>query len=147
MIMIRNFTLILLSLCIVLSAETELVDPQPTIVEPRQIVLSIGSGEAEEIHHVLGSANNILKFYGPEKVEMVIIAYYKGIRAVLKTDRDIMIRVKALQLYGVEFIACGNTMRTKGIKESQLLEDVEIVTAGLVEMIERQKSGWINITP
>ncbi len=78
---------------------------------------------------------------------MVIIAYYKGIRAVLKTDRDIMIRVKALQLYGVEFIACGNTMRTKGIKESQLLEDVEIVTAGLVEMIERQKSGWINITP
>lgn len=144
---IRNFTLILLSLCILSFADTELVDPQPTIVEPRQIVLSIGSGDAEEIHHVLGSANNILKFYGPEKVEMAIIAYYKGIRAVLKTDRDIMIRVKALQLYGVEFIACGNTMRTKNIKEAQLLEDVEIVTAGLVEMIERQKSGWINITP
>ena len=147
MIAIQKFTLILLSLCILLSGETELADPEPTLVEPRQIVLSIGSGDPEEIHHVLGSANNILKFYGPEKVEMAIIAYYQGIKAVLKTDRDIMIRVKALQLYDVEFIACGNTMRTKGIKETELLEDVEIVTAGLVEMIERQKSGWISITP
>jgi len=143
----KKFTLILLSLCIVLFADTELADPEPTIVEPRQIVLSIDSGKLDDIHHVLGSANNILKYYGPEKVEMIIIAYYHGIRAVLKTDRDIMIRVKALQLYGVEFIACGNTMKTKKIKESELLEDVEIVTAGLVEMIERQKSGWIIITP
>ena len=144
---IQNFTLILLTLCIVLSAETELADPEPSIIEPRRIVLSIDSGKVDEIHHVLGSANNILKFYGPEKVEMIIIAYYHGIRAVQKTDRDIMIRVKALQLYGVEFIACGNTMRTKNIKESELLEDVEIVTAGLVEIIERQIGGWISIIP
>ena len=143
----KKFMLILLSFYTLLFCDTELVEPLPTISEPRQIVLSIDSGSSEEIHHVLGSANNILKFYGPEKVEMVIIAYYNGIRTVLKTDKDILRRVKALQLYDVEFIACGNTMRTKSIKESDLVEDVEIVTAGLVEMIERQKDGWINIIP
>lgn len=142
-----RFTLILLSLSIFIFADTELADPEPSIIEPRKIVLSIRRADLQEIHHVLGSANNILKFYGPEKVEMVIIAYYHGIKAVLKTDKDITMRVKALQLYDVEFIACENTMRTKNIKRSDLLEDVEVVTAGLVEMIERQQSGWINIVP
>ena len=110
MIKIFLFALLFNSLII---AETELVDPKPSIIEPRKIVLSIGSGKSEDIHHILGSANNILKFYGPEKVEMVIVAYYHGIKAVLLENIDIMKRVQALQLYEVEFVACGNTMRTK----------------------------------
>jgi intracellular sulfur oxidation DsrE/DsrF family protein len=130
-----------------LQAETELVEPLPSIIEPRKIVLSIGSGKSEDIHHILGSANNILKFYGPEKVQMIIVAYYHGIKAVLLENINIIKRVKALQLYDVEFIACGNTMRSKEIKKEQLLEDVEIATAGLVEIIERQKDGYININP
>ena len=144
MIKIFLFALLFNSLII---AETELVDPKPYIIEPRKIVLSIGSGKSEDIHHILGSANNILKFYGPEKVEMVIVAYYHGIKAVLLENIDIMKRVQALQLYEVEFVACGNTMRTKDIKEDKLLDDVSIATAGLVEIIERQKDGYININP
>jgi len=139
MIKIFLFALLFNSLII---AETELVDPKPSIIEPRKIVLSIGSGKSEDIHHILGSANNILKFYGPEKVEMVIVAYYHGIKAVLLENIDIMKRVQALQLYEVEFVACGNTMRTKDIKEDKLLDDVSIATAGLVEIIERQKDGY-----
>jgi len=144
MIKIFLFALLFNSLII---AETELVDPKPSIIEPRKIVLSIGSGKSEDIHHILGCANNILKFYGPEKVEMVIVAYYHGIKAVLLENIDIMKRVQALQLYEVEFVACGNTMRTKDIKEDKLLDDVSIATAGLVEIIERQKDGYININP
>lgn len=144
MIKIFLFALLFNSLII---AETELVDPKPSIIEPRKIVLSIGSGKSEDIHHILVSANNILKFYGPEKVEMVIVAYYHGIKAVLLENIDIMKRVQALQLYEVEFVACGNTMRTKDIKEDKLLDDVSIATAGLVEIIERQKDGYININP
>ena len=144
--MIKIFLLALLFNSLII-AETELVDPKPSIIEPRKIVLSIGSGKSEDIHHILGSANNILKFYGPEKVEMVIVAYYHGIKAVLLENIDIMKRVQALQLYEVEFVACGNTMRTKDIKEDKLLDDVSIATAGLVEIIERQKDGYININP
>ena len=132
---------------IFLQADTELVDPKPSIIEPRKIVLSIGSGDSDDIHHILGSANNILKFYGPEKVEMVIVAYYHGIKAVLLENISIMKRVQALQLYDVEFVACGNTMRSKNLSKDMLLEDVEIATAGLVEIIERQKAGYVNINP
>ena len=50
-------------------------------------------------------------------------------------------------LLDVEFVACGNTMRTKKIKKDELIDGVDIVTAGIVEIAERVKDGWINIVP
>ncbi len=132
---------------LLLSAETEFADPKPAIDNPRQIVFSIVDGSDEAIHHVLSSANNVLKFYGPDKVEMVIVAYSKGIRSLLKSEKDIRVRVEALQTYDVTFIACGNTMRTKNIREEELIDGVETVTAGIVEIIERTKKGWTYIRP
>jgi len=128
-------------------ADTEFADPKPSIDAPRQIVFSVTEGDDEAINHVLSSANNVLKFYGPEKVQLEIVAYSGGIRTVLKSNPKIAERVRTLMLYDVTFIACGNTMRTKNIKEDQLIDDVEIVTAGIVEMIERVKAGWIYIKP
>jgi len=128
-------------------AETQFAQPIPSIDNPRQVVFCITEGDDESINHVLSSANNVLKFYGPEKVEIEIVAYYHGIRALLKSEKEIAVRVNALMQYDVKFVACGNTMETKKIKPSQLIEGSEIVTAGIVEMLERVKSGWIYIKP
>lgn len=143
----RKFILILLSLCIISSAETEFAEPKPSIMNTRKIIFSIKSANDEDINHVLSSANNVLKFYGPENVEMEIVAYYHGIKALLKRNKEIKARVKALMLYDVEFVACGNTMRTKHIKEEDLIEGSTVVTAGIVELIEKDKMGWTNIVP
>jgi len=133
--------------CLAVHAETQFAQPIPSIDNPRQIVFCITAGDDEAINHVLSSANNVLKFYGPEKVEIEIVAYYHGIRALLKSEKKIAVRVNALMQYDVKFVACGNTMETKKIKPSQLIEGSEIVTAGIVEMLERVKSGWIYIKP
>lgn len=143
----RKILVALLLLWTALFAETEFAEPKPSLENPRQFVFPITDGDDESINHVLSSANNVLKFYGPEKTELVIVTYSKGIRTLLKSEKDISVRVKALMTYDVEFIACGNTMRTKSIKKEDLLEDVEVVTAGIVELIERQKKGWIYIRP
>lgn len=131
----------------VLYADTLFAEPKPNILEPRKIVFSIKSADDEEINHVLSAANNVLKFYGPENVKMRIVAYYHGIKSLLKSEIETSKRISALMQLDVEFVACGNTMRTKNIKEEALIEDVEIVTAGIVEMIERVKEGWIYIAP
>ena len=131
-----------------LSAETEFADPQPSLENPRKFVFPITKNERREINHVLSSANNVIKFYGPEKVEVVIVAYSKGIESVMNhKDIEIKKRVKALMTYEVEFIACGNTMKTLKIDKSELIEGTEIVTAGIVELIERQLRGYIYIRP
>ncbi|OIP57005.1 MAG: hypothetical protein AUK54_00960 [Helicobacteraceae bacterium CG2_30_36_10] len=127
--------------------DTIFAEPEPAIDNQRKIVFSIKSADEDEINHVLSTANNVLKFYGPEKVQMRIVAYYHGIKAVLKAEKNIAIRVDALMQYNVEFVACGNTMKTKEIKEDELIDGVEIVTAGIVEMVERVQEGWVNIVP
>lgn len=134
-------------MCFTSYGETQFAQPIPSIDNPRQIIFSIVAGDDEAINHVLSTANNVLKFYGPENVEMEIVAYSKGIRALLKTEKEISVRVKALMQYEVKFVACGNTMQTKNIQPSQLIEGSEIVTAGVVELIERIRSGSTYIRP
>lgn len=131
-----------------LSAETEFADPEPSLENPRKFVFPITKNDRKEINHVLSSANNVIKFYGTEKTEVVIVAYSKGIEAVMNNkDLEIKKRVEALMTYDVEFIACGNTMKTLKIDKSELIDNVEIVTAGIVELIERQLKGYIYIRP
>lgn len=130
-----------------LAAETEFAEPKPSIDNPRKIVFPITEGDDRAINHVLSSANNVLKFYGPENVEMAIICYSQGIRTLKKSEKKIAVRVKSLMTYDVEFVACGNTMRTLKIEQKDLLDDVEVVTAGIVELTERNLKGWTYIRP
>jgi len=132
-------------------ADTEFADPKPSLENPRKFVFPLTSDDEYEISHVLSSASNVMKFYGPEKCEVAIVCYSKGMVALLKKtkfrDETIKKRLRSLMTYDVEFIACGNTMRTFQIKKSDLMDGVDVVTAGIVELIERQVDGWIYIRP
>lgn len=142
-----KYILMLLLIGTALFGDTRYAEPKPSIDNQRQILFSINSGDDEKINHVLSSANNVLKYYGPENVHMRIVAYYHGIKAVLKANKEIAERVNTLMQYDVEFVACENTMVTKHIKKEELIDGTEIVTAGIVEIAERIKEGWIYIVP
>jgi uncharacterized protein len=142
-----RYLILLFAWTTLMFADTQFADPKPTMEHPRQVVFSVTSGDDASIHHVLSAANNVLKFYGPEKVQIEIVAYSGGIRTLLKSNPKIAERVRTLMLYDVTFVACGNTMRTKHITEDQLIDGTVIVTAGIVEMIERAKEGWTYIKP
>ena len=146
--LIKNFTLILLSLCILSSAETEYAEPKPSFDNPRKIVFSITEDTPHAIDHILSVASNVVKYYGVDNVQMKIVAYSKGIVLLLKShSTDDAKRVDALMQYEVEFIACGNTMKTYEIQESELIEGSVVVTAGVVELLESVKKGWTYIKP
>ncbi|CAA6817797.1 MAG: Unknown protein [uncultured Sulfurovum sp.] len=133
-------------------SETELTEPKPSMLNPRKFIFPITSADEDKISHVLSSVSNVVKFYGVDKCEVIIVAYSKGIKSVLKEpkffDKDIQKRLKSVMMYdSVEFIACNNTMKTYEIKEKELLKDVNVVTAGIVEIIERQLDGYIYVRP
>jgi intracellular sulfur oxidation DsrE/DsrF family protein len=128
-------------------ADTEYAEPKPSIDNPRQIVFSVTEDNPHALDHILSVANNVLKFYGPEKVEMKIVAYSKGLALLYKRNRKTAVRVDALMQYDVEFVACGNTMKTLHVKKEDLVDGSVIVTAGVVELLESVKAGWIYIKP
>ena len=144
-----RFLLIILTLFITtLTSETEFASPKPSLEHPRKFVFPITRWDRRAINHILGSANNVIKFYGVDNTEVVIVAYSQGIKALLKNGNlRIKKRIKSLMTYDVEFIACGNTMKTLKIKKDELIDGVEVVTAGIVELIERQLRGYIYIRP
>ncbi|HEY9190740.1 MAG TPA: DsrE family protein [Sulfurovum sp.] len=129
-------------------AETEFAEPKPAIDNPRQLVFALPSGEIEEINRILSTVNNVMKFYRPENTEVVIVAYGQGLKSLLKKgDADVRKRIEALMTYDVEFIACGNTMKTLKIEKKDLLDDIGFATAGIVEIIERQLQGYTYAQP
>lgn len=129
-------------------AETELAEPKPAIDNPRQLVFGIPSGDVNEINRILSTVNNVMKFYRPENTEVVIVAYGQGLKSLLKKgDTNVRKRIEALMTYDVEFIACGNTMRTLHIDEKDLLDGIGFATAGIVEIIERQLRGYTYAQP
>ena len=144
----RTLLILLLLLTTFMRGETEFAEPKPSMENLRKFVFPITKWDRDEINHILGSANNVIKFYGLDNTEVVIVAYSQGIKSLLH-HHDVRIekRVKSLMTYDVEFIACQNTMDTLKIEKKELLDGVEVVTAGIVELIERQLRGYIYIRP
>ena len=143
----RNFILILLSFCIMLVADTEYADPKPSFDNPREIVFAITEDSPHAFDHILSVANNVIKYYGADNINMKIVAYSKGLKLLYKSNISTAARVDALMQLDVEFVACGNTMKTYKVKEEDLIEGSVVVTAGVVELIESVKAGWTYIKP
>lgn len=132
----------------ILISDTEFYEPKPSILNVRKIVVPLSSGDTKDINHVLSAVNNMMKVYRPENTEFVIIAYGQGLKALLKDfDKSIRTRIEALMAYDVAFIGCINTMNTLNISKKRLLDNTTYVTAGLVEIVERQLKGYTYIYP
>ena len=143
----KYFIQILLLFVVFLYADTEYADPIPSIDNPRQIVFAVSDDSKYALDHILSISNNVLKFYGPEKVEMKIVAYSKGLKLLYRSNHDVVLRVDALMQYGVEFVACGTTMRTYNIKKEDLIDGSVVVTSGVIELLESVKAGSTYIKP
>mgnify|MGYP001005635321 CR=1 FL=1 len=127
--------------------ENFFAEPKPSISNPRKIIFGISDGDTKEINNILSVTNNVMKVYGPENVTFIIVAYNNGIKTLLKSEQDIRRRVEALQMYDVDFVACLNTLETKKISQTELIDGIRYVQAGVAEMVERVKEGYVYIRP
>ncbi|MBI3451429.1 MAG: DsrE family protein [Rhodospirillales bacterium] len=129
------------------AVETALAQPKPTPDNPRKIMLQLTSDDPRAINDLLYNVVNIQKFYGQDNVRVAVIAFSAGNRALYKSTSPVRERISSLVQYDVEFLACGNTMEATDRQNEALIEGVEVVTAGIPEIVERQLQGWIYIRP
>ncbi len=127
--------------------ETRLTDPKPSFDQPRRIILQLTSGESRDINNLLYNAVNIQKFYGMDNVRIAVIAYGDGMKALYAGTSPVVARIQSLLQYDIAFVACGNTMTATGRKPGELIDGVEMVRAGIPEIVERTLRGWTYITP
>ncbi|MDA8229765.1 MAG: DsrE family protein [Magnetospirillum sp.] len=124
----------------------DLANPKPDWDHPRKLVLQLDSADPKKMNLILNNALNSQNFYGQDNVKIAIVAFGPGLHAVLK-DSPVADRVSAAEYAHVEFLACGQTMKTMHKTVDDLLPGVTKTEAGVPTLIERQLKGWTYIAP
>lgn len=115
-----------------------------------KVVLQISDGDPAKQTLILNVANNMLKHYGPDKVDIEIVAFGPGLRLMFAENANSG-RVQSLAGSGVRFAACTNTMKkmTK-LREGdapKLHENASMVGGGIVRIVDLVKKGYILVKP
>lgn len=114
-----------------------------------KIVLQISDSDPFKQTLVLNVANNLIKHYGQDKVEIEIVAFGPGLRLMFK-DNVNSPRIDGLTGSGVRFAACDNTIAgiTKKLGHPpELHKNAAHVSAGVVRIIELTSQGYKLIKP
>jgi intracellular sulfur oxidation DsrE/DsrF family protein len=106
----------------------------------------VSDGDAAKWNLALNNAKNLQTDLGATSVDIEIVAYGPGI-GMLKSDSAVGTRVDEALASGVKVVACENTMRGQKLTKADMLERVGYVSAGVVEIMQRQQQGWAYIRP
>ena len=115
----------------------------------QKVVLQISDANPGKQALVLNVAGNLLRAYGPDVVDIEIVAFGPGLRLMF-ADNINKGRIRSLAESGVRFSACNNTMRkiTKKLgKEPKLNPRAVRVSAGVVQILKLTRKGYVLIKP
>ncbi len=102
---------------------------------------------------VLMNITNLLNDLGDSNVEVELLANGGGVRALARESEGQAEQaqqaklVQALSKRGVRFIACQNSLDHLNMQRTDLLDLVEVVPAGVSELVKKQMAGWAYIRP
>lgn len=107
--------------------------------------------DTDKVGFVLGNIrNHIQGVGGPQNVHIVLVVHGPALKAFQDIEAldSVRSKVKALQGDGVEFDACGNTMKALHVGLDELLPNfVQVDQGGVVRIAELQAQGYIYIRP
>ena len=125
---------------------TEAARAQSASSAGKERVVIQGSTPDQKLwNQALNYIENLREFYGPDKVEIELVALGHGI-GVLKLDSIQGPRVADGLKLGVHVSACEVTMRRQKLGREDMLPNIGYVPAGLGQVIKRQREGWAYIT-
>ncbi len=115
-----------------------------------KIVLQISDEDPSKQTLVLNVANNLVKEYGSDNVDIQVVAFGPGVR-LLFADNANGGRIKSLvENSGVDFHACSNTIRnmSKKLGEAPAINPLASSSSpGIVRIATLAKNGYLVVKP
>ncbi len=112
-----------------------------------RLLIQVSDDNPKTMNLALNNAMNVIKALGQDNVEVEIVAYGPGLHLLLQKNEAFRDRVSSMQLYGVHFVACGNTMKTLKVSKEDLVKGVSVAQAGVLEIMEKQEKRWSYVRP
>ena len=116
-------------------------------MEKYRVVFHLGEGGKPRADMALRNIQNIMADLGETNVEVELGANGEGVIALLKVPDLHREQVAKLLAKGVRFAGCDNTVRQMGLTKADLLDGVEVVPAGVGELVRKHAQGWAYIRP
>ena len=136
--------LAVLAASLVVASPTAAQAPQAS-GRPR-VVLQMSEADPAKWNLALNNAKNIQTDLGAANVDIELVAYGPGI-GMLKADSVVGNRVDEAIAAGVRVVACENTMKGQKLTQTNMLNKLNYVQAGVVEIMQRQQQGWAYVRP
>lgn len=145
----RNFLLIL---CLLLgtlgtaSAAEKVGAGRTAQAIKNRIVIQVNEDNVKKWNDVLVNIHNIQVELGAKNVAIAVVAIGPGL-GMLTAESLAANGVQDALAAGVEFVACGNSMKAQKLAKEDLVDSVTVSVAGYVELMKRQQQGWAYLRP
>jgi len=113
------------------------------------LALQLSDDDAKKQALVISVAYNLLKFYGPDKIAIEVVAFGPGI-ALLRADSPNRKLVDSLVAQGVRFDVCMNTVETVERETGHrvpLNPNAKRVEAGVAQILVLTEKGYTLVRP
>ncbi len=115
-------------------------------IEMYRVLFHLDEEDVSRGKMVLGNIHNLLADLGAENVKVELVVNGSGVRLLVKNSPH-QEQITTLAAQGVRIVACANSLKGANIHKDALLKPVEIVSAGVSELVRKQAEGWAYIRP
>jgi len=119
-----------------------------------RVVLQVNTNEPATMNLALNNATNVAQYYKDrgEKVTIEIVTFGPGLNMLRSDTSPVKARIETLALSTPEisFKACGNTqqnMQKAENKDIPIIPQAQVVSSGVVRVMELQEQGWTYVKP
>ncbi|MFA5972452.1 MAG: DsrE family protein [Lentimicrobiaceae bacterium] len=116
-------------------------------MEKYKVVFHLDESVKARADLVLGNITNLIADLGEDNVTIELVANSEGVIAFLKEPSWHLSKIEGLMAKGVRFVVCANSLRQAGLTSDSLMAQVEVVPAGVSEIVKKQSEGWAYIRP
>ena len=114
-----------------------------------KILLQLSDNDVRKQSLVISVANNLLKFYDPDKVAIEVVAFGPGIE-VLRSESAARKQVESLISQGVRFDVCLNTVDTierETGRRPEIIPGATPVQVGVGQILHLTENGYTLVRP
>ncbi len=104
--------------------------------------------ELDKWNLLLANVSNLLEAISDNKVNIEVLANSKAVEYYRKNNKDTKIdEMELLNNKGVKFLACNNSLRGFSLKPDELINFIDIVPVGVLELVNKQMEGYAYLKP
>ena len=114
-----------------------------------KVVLQLSDNDVRKQNLVISVANNLLKFYDPDKVAIEVVAFGPGIE-LLRSESPARKQIESLIAQGVRFDVCLNTVDTierETGRRPEIIPAATPVQVGVGQILFLTENGYTLVRP